>query len=333
MKLYICTTYYHVYITLLKQFVGRHSADIVICDDLATGKRLSEKIREKHLFRNVWFVATKSMHDMRKHNFVDDILFQHSRRFSTLRSLLPFDVDDYDDIYIYHDGTPLGKYLNDAKKPYNLVEDSLNFYQRVRETAQAKLYKPHDFKYYVRKLFGAGYFPLGESRYVLDIEVNENRALQIDGKSIVECPREPMEKRLSAKEKKLLMDIFEPGPIEGIKQPAALLMTEPLVIDGVCDSHDEQHAIYRNIVGELKSEGFNVVIKPHPRDDSDYSAYDAVVLERYFPIELMRNMTMFECVITISSTALFSVKGADRYCVWRNNKIETITDHNDSGYC
>ena len=307
--LYICTTYYHIYITLLKLLTKPSDADLVVCDDIPTGEELAHRIKQAGLFRHVWFVRQRQLPEERGQNLLDWVLFQHRRRYRVIRPMLPFQVEAYQDIYIYHDGTPLGMYLEDAGKPYHLVEDSLNFYQRLRNTPQASLLRPHNWKFKVRKLLHSGYFPLGESPYVKDIEVNENKSLQITGKPIVELPRVQMEQKIDSEQWNLILQIFGHPELPAMGSGTALLLTEPLCLDGVCSTMEEQLNIYQKMLDALQKGGFQVVIKPHPRDCGDYDAFGIQVLDKNFPIELLERCLKepLGCVAAVSSSAVFSI--------------------------
>ncbi len=321
--LYICTTYYHVYITLLKQLNAPNLIDLVVCDDIPTGRELSQRLRETGLFRYVWFVQESLLPEERGKNKLDWILFQHQRRRRAIRPLLPFSVDDYQDIYIFHDGTPLGTYLTDVRKSYHLIEDSLNFYQRVRDTAQGRLLKAHTWKYWLRRLLNSGYFPLGESRYVKDIEVNENKNLQIRGKKIVELPRRELQNNLSKDGQKIVLDVFGCSVLPETGRQSALVLTEPLFADSVCDTLEVQVAIYHDVVETLRGKGLQVVIKPHPRDTANYSKLEATIWDRFFPVELLSYLPIrvFQCAVAVSSSALFSVP-AKRRLFWYNGEFQ-----------
>lgn len=330
MVLYICTTYYHVYITLLKQLNNPVLADMVICDDIPEGNDLTEKIASTSLFEHVWFVKEGKLPEIRGRNVLDWILFQHRRRYQTIRPLLPFHEENYTDIYIYHDGTPLGMYLNDAKTAYHLIEDSYNFYQRIRETPQAKLLKPHNWKFWIRKMLNAGYFPLGESKYVIDIEVNQNKDLQMCGKPIVEAPRKRMESCLTKTDHRIISEIFGHNTIPKITEHSALLLTEPLFADGVCTSLEEQVLLYEKICKRLNKEKFDIFIKPHPRDQADYSGLNVLVVDRYFPIEIWNFALVndFARAVAVSSSAIFNVKSKEKF-FWERNSFVRIKQKGD----
>lgn len=316
--LFICTTYYHVYVTLLKQLNAPREADLVICDDIPTGRTLAEQIRRAGLFSNVWYVQQSLLPEVRGHSRLDWVVFQHRRRYRTLHPLLPFQVENYQDVYLFHDGTPLGMYLTDARKPYHLIEDSLNFYQRFRETPQARLLKAHTWRFYLRRILNAGYFPLGESRFVIDIEVNDRSKLQIQGKKIVELSRSQLHSNLSPEGLRLLLEVFGCPQMPEMGGYCALLLTEPLYTDGVCGSLQEQVQIYKEMTTQLEQRGFHVVLKPHPRDTASYSHTSATVLERYFPIELLNDSSAFVlgCVAAVSSSAVYSITAKQRL-LWK----------------
>ena len=312
--LYICSTYYHVYVTLMKQLTNTVCIDLVICDDIPSGEKLTQRLLSTDLFRNVWFVSQGKLPEVRGRNKLDWILFQHNRRSRIIKPLLPFDVDDYKDIYIFHDATPLGMYLMDVRKPYHLIEDSLNFYQRINETPQAKHRKPHSLKFKLRYFLNSGYFPLGDSRYVIDIEVNENDNLQVQGNTIIELPREFLQKSLSQESKKKILEVFGYPDLPPMDKHCALLLTEPLFADGICASIEEQLCIYKIIVIELNRKGFQTILKPHPRDTAVYSDIPAVILNKMFPVELLNYMSVSKlgCVAAVSSSAINSVRAEQR---------------------
>lgn len=325
MTLYICSTYYHVYVTLLKRLAGYEVTDCVICDDIPAGEALARRLEKTSLFRNVWFVRQRELPEVRGKNTLDWMFFQHRRRYKTLRPLLPFDLDDYGDIYIFHDGTPLGEYLNDAGRHYHLIEDSLNFYQRIFQTPQAQLLTADTLKNRVRRLLNSGYFPLDGSRYVTDVEVNENAALQLKLPRVKELSRSGLQERLTDGDKAIVLDVFGCPDLERTEGRKALVLTEPFYEDGTCGSLEEQTLIYRNIVGALKNEGYAVMIKPHPRDGGDYAGCEAQILDRYFPIELLQffpEMT-FDCAVTVSSSAIYELQ-ADRKLIWKSGALHEL---------
>lgn len=305
MKLYICSTYYHIYITLLKQFADPTDADLAICDDIPTGERLTERLSVTGLFHNVWYVEQSKLPEVRGKGPLDWIFFQHRRRAKQITPLLPFYLRDYADVYIYHDGTPLGMYLADVGKKYHLIEDSLDFYKTFRSSAQVRCLHKRSWKYGFQWILNSGYFPLGESRFLIDIEVNDKEDLQIKGQAIVECPRNILEENLTVDQKAELFEVFGYSDFE-IGDKTALLLTEPLYRDGVVATAQNQESVYKKIIQYLRIEGYIPVIKPHPRDEIDYSNWGCQVIDRFFPIELfsLSGTKRFTCAAAVRSSGL-----------------------------
>lgn len=330
MNLYICSTYYHVFITLLKQVSSSTPADLVICDDLSTGDQLASRIEKYSFFHNVWFVKQHSLPAVSSKGWVDAVLFQHKRRAQTIRPLLPFHLCEYQNIYIYHDGTALGAYLNDERCPYHLIEDSLNFYQYIQQSSQAHLLYPHTLRYYVRRFLRAGYFPLGYSPYLIDIEVNENRNLQIKSKHTVEKSRFELFQNLTPEIIQILFSIFGYAQRPNISNNSAILLTQPLSQDAFCDSVDEHYQIYAAIIAHLRTHGYSVFLKPHPRDNLDYSSFPVTIIDKNIPCEIfaLDSSLKFNCAITISSSSILNFPAQHLYYWDIQNKVMIPVDKN-----
>lgn len=314
-QLYICSTFYHVYVTLLKQLAEPKDTDVVVFSDIPDGSALTNRLQKTGLFRNVWYIRRKDMPKYSGKGWLDELLFQHLRDGLKFRMSVPFKLVDYADVYIYHDEPPLGRYLNDVKRPYHLIEDGLNFYQFILQTPQARFLKPDTFGNRVKKALNMGHFPLGGSRYMIDLEVNENKNLQVHPKHVVEVPRAPLQERLTEQEKKLLLQVFNAPKLDMDCSNTALVLTEPLFQDKVCASKEEQLDIYREMISALKAKGYKVMIKPHPRDKVDYSELGEEMFKKEFPLEVMQFFPelRFAAAATVKSTAVNAVSAEKKY--------------------
>ena len=87
-----------------------------------------------------------------------------------------------------------------------------------------------------------------------------------------------------------------------------------MALDGVCDEAT-QYGIYSCIVSDLKSKGFDVLIKPHPRDNVDYGKLQAFITERTYPIELFIDcLEQPLCIVAaVSSSAVYSIHAKKIY--------------------
>ncbi|AXT69684.1 glycosyltransferase family 52 [Vibrio sp. Vb1554] len=82
-----------------------------------------------------------------------------------------------------------------------------------------------------------------------------------------------------------------------------VLVTQPLSEDGII-SMDKKLSIYKDIVSQLKRNNEEVVIKPHPREDSTvYGSLGVKVLSNVAPFELYElNGVRFKKIVTIYSS-------------------------------
>lgn len=323
--LYICSTNYHLYITLLKQFrLCQKNVDLVICDDIVEGEKFTTRLQTLGMFRNVWFVRQSLLPDWIAKNRFERVFLQHWRKRKLLKSHIPFNVCSYKHIYIFHDGIALGRFLADSYKRYHLIEDSYNFFQRLYQTPQTRCLRPQSKYYKIARLLNIGYFPLGHSILLKDIEVNENRDLQIPCKKIKELPRSLLRDRLTPQNLQTLSFVFDYKHSLDANN-IALILTEPLYLEQKIETPDAQIHLYKWIQDYFHAKGYNVLLKPHPRDTCDYSSLDATVLQQHVPIELMFDLGMqdIDCLVSISSSTLFSIPAKHKYMV-ENNKISEM---------
>lgn len=322
MNLYICSTFYHVYITLLKKYNSFPVDSVVICDDIPEGEQLTLSLEKSGLFRDVWYVEQSKLPEERGNNALDWIFFQHKRRAKAIRPLLPFKIQDFQEIYIFHDATFLGMYLMDEMRSYHLIEDSLNFYQNLWLPQNMRFLVEKNWKKNLKFWLRSGYFPMGESSCVIDVEVNKNKDLQVNPKkTIVELPRKDLEQKLTAENKTCLLQLFQSLMSGVITENIGLLLTQPLYQDGLCGTKEEQGHLYDEMVCFLKEKGCEIWLKPHPRDDFDYVKMNVTIIPKNFPIELLQFVSEepFAYVVSVSST---STVRAREYIFWNERKNE-----------
>ena len=119
--------------------------------------------------------------------------------------------------------------------------------------------------------------------------------------------------QLSFEEQEEILRIFDLKNSDLIKwqklKNKILLITQPLSEDGII-SEKEKIEIYKEIVEKNKSE--NIMIKPHPREKTNYKNIfpNIELIEGKFPLEILMLLGInFKEVITIFSTAVLNFKG------------------------
>lgn len=312
-SIYICDNYNHLLISIIKTFQNKEEAnDVLICnnwenDNLLNDKKIISNIKKSGVFSNV--IVFDEYYEEEK-----EIL---KSRFKLLKKLIHINkmnkkykdyFKKYDEIYMFYDVTNIGKILNINKIRYNLLEDGTDCYKNNKNVIDVKL----DLKNKIKKHILGYPVKLADSKYIKSIEVNDKKDLFISHKNIIESPKIKMYDSLNEKQKKIIMNIFldNNSSFKNISG-CSLIITQPLYIDKYLDSEEEQVKLYESIINDY-CKGDKIVIKTHPRENTDYSSIkgDYIILTRNFPLEVFNFMDdlQFNKAITISSTSLSLIK-------------------------
>ena len=330
MKLYACSTYYHALIACVKQLVCRSEADALITGYIPDGAALARRIDNSGLFRRTVYIDGVQEHV--SPNIVDYILFHHRKNAAAIERCLPpgFRFENYDEVDIFHDDTWMAHYMKDRRLPYRIVEDALDSCKTISSSCFSFMLPQKGIKPLLKRLFRIGYLFFGEDGLAYEFEVNDSSGVEIPPERLTEVPRRPLFDALTAEDKQLLLNVFGRPELPPVRGKTALVLTQPLYADGLMDAEKEQLTVYRDIVKALKERGYEVVLKPHPRDMADYSGMGVPVLARTIPAEMLRLAgASFDCAVAIASTALTEVPARERYR-WQPGEmkmVEHMTDY------
>lgn len=157
---------------------------------------------------------------------------------------------------------------------------------------------------------------------ILSLEVNQIEGAVIDrtDSRIIECPRRKLFGIVDHNQKNLdvVMLIFK-DDIAAFREcdNIALILTYCLSADGKMRSTDEQLALYSKVCDCYWQKKMTPVIKPHPRDLTDYSSLNVDVVNKNFPSELLYYIDQNKIVKNVSiystSTSLFPKEKVDYY--------------------
>lgn len=304
-RIYVCHTYYHVYVTCLKELAlprerqGR--ATLVLSAMSNNFGNLKERAGACRLFEEV------VMFDEKEDVFFPELQKYHTDRGNLALNMLsrikytkmlgrlekayvPVDFRQYRDIYVFCDSDPIGYYLSYEKIYYHAVEDGLDCI-RYYDTARYDNRGHFGLKAWMaaRNLI---FIQNGYGKYCLDMEVNDKSVLRYPCKKYIEEPRARLVERLTEEDKDILIRLFIEdldgllAQLESGEEDKILVLSEPL-----CDLKVRKQ-IFTDIIEEYGSIGrkrAQVLIKPHPRDVLDYEKEfgDHIVLNGMFPMEIL----------------------------------------------
>ena len=222
-------------------------------------------------------------------------------------------------------------FLNNIKKCYLLEDGLLNYNEILLDKENEKIIKSNIFfnlkKRYIEKVRKKNKcFGLSES--IQKIYLTGILPIPELIKNKVEIINiEEKWNNLEKKNKEEILSYFNIS-LENIKnlesmKNKVLLITQPLSEDKII-SEEEKIKIYKEKLEKYKFE--NVVIKPHPREKTDYKKIfnEVNVLEKNFPIEILSLLGInFYEVVTLFSTAALNLKGRSNInFIGTNNNIE-----------
>ncbi len=292
-RIYVCHTFYHVYITLLKELAlpkeKQGGATLVLSLMSNRFAGLKERAERTGYFEEV------IEYDEKRESFFPELAEYKIDRGSVAKNMLqrirftkkfakcqekfvPVDFKVYKEIYVFCDSDPVGVYLNQKKIYYHAIEDGLDC---LKTLDSARVSNQGHFK---MKAFFASlnliHIENGYAKYCIDMEINDRSVLQYDYHKYKEVPRRPLYERLTAEDKELLLRIFVENKeeieecIRTAKESGkktVLILSDPL-----CDL-DTRKQIMEDQIAEYghDDEGKEalVFIKPHPRDLLDYAKY------------------------------------------------------------
>lgn len=191
--------------------------------------------------------------------------------------------------YIIEDG--ISYYLNEYYEEAKKKEDKKNyFYKKIKKFF--KLYPHHGLDERLNTIYMSGV------RKIPNILLN---------KKIRTFNLEKLWNQRKDEDKEKILSFFNNNiDLENLKNKKILLLTQPLSEDSLI-SEKEKIEIYSKILKKYNIK--EVIIKKHPREQTEYSKYfgNACILEEKIPIELLTlNNFKIEKVITLFSTAIFN---------------------------
>lgn len=283
-RIYVCHTFYHAYVTFLKELSrpeAEHGQATLVLSKMSTKfGTFPERAKKSGLFREVLEYDEKrqsafpELDRYRKEdgNIVGNMLrrIRMTKKFGRLcEADIPVDFTKYQDIYVFCDIDPIGYYLNWKHIPYHAVEDGLNTlkYCDVARYDNRGFFK---LKAFLSSRLNLIFVQNGYGKYCIDMEVNDISAIEYPCKKYIEVSRKALTERLTSEDKDIILKAFVRNADrlkEQIQKSMGiqkiLILTEPL-----CDLQTREK-IFRDLIAQYQDQG-QIYLKPHPRDELDY---------------------------------------------------------------
>lgn len=328
-RIYVCHTFYNVYVTLLKEFnlpkEKQGQAEIALSTLSTDFTGLKEALEKSGVFKKVHTFVEKRDTEFpqlakykKSHNnvvwhMINRIIY--TKKFPKLMEpYIDIDFREYRDIYVYCDWDPIGHYLSYKKIYYHALEDGLDCLKNL-DGARYENRGHFEIKAWLAAK-NIIFMQNGYGKYCLDMEINDRSCLKYDFHKYIEVPRKPLERNLTDEQKQIIVKIFIPDVDElmrelGDKADAGcmLYLTQPQPWD-----EEIRKKMCDDVIREY-SDGCHVVIKPHPRETIDYAALrpDCTVIKGKFPIEVLNFLPgiHFKRAVSFVTTAMDTMDFVD----------------------
>ncbi|MCF7740419.1 MAG: glycosyltransferase family 52 protein [Candidatus Marinimicrobia bacterium] len=304
---FICYNTEHVLTALLLSYTFPGVHYLYICNRFSSYKELTSRINE--LFPSIQQAfAIDDNRFKEEHNSINPVkkiiqfLFYKNHLYKIFASDDFIDPLNSSDIFLFHDGQFFSQYIVTHFDNLNMIEEGIGNYAEVK----------FNFASILKKLHGI-YPPFGRNPRIKNIFVQEPDRLPSDIRDkgrkfdkINYC------ENISDDLAEMLIDIFLNGStFPSISKNSVLLITQPFSEDLVI-SEGKKMALYEEIVDTL-SKNYEVFIKPHPREKTDYiflASKVARIFDNTFPLEIINFMDKihFEKAVTLSSSAIDRLK-------------------------
>lgn len=329
-RIYICHTFYHVYISVLKELnlpvSERGKASIILSTMSNDFGSIDKRIMSTNLFEAVYWYDEKEDVEcpevMKYHTNQGNIVLNMLQRMKYTKLLgkaqepyIPVNLKEYGEVNVYCDSDPIGHYLNYKHIKYRAIEDGLD---TIMYCDDARYNNRGHFRL---KCFMAKhnliFIENGYSKYCTAMEVNNAHDLPVIIDKYVEIPRRELADNVADSDRHYLMEIFMEDSETLIKQVTEVDQNKRKVLilsDPVCDL-DTRAQIMRDIITEY-GDNATVFIKPHPRDVLDYTKggfEDCIVIRGRFPMEMMNYFPELHMDVALSIfTVVDNIEFADK---------------------
>lgn len=303
-RIYVCHTYYHVYVTFLKELSlpndQQGKAELVLSEMSTDFENLAERVESIGLFQKIYMFDEKredffpELAKWRKGtgNFLGNLYcrIRFTKRYAQLEApYIPVDLREYGDVYVYCDSDPIGYYLNQNRIYYHALEDGLNCLKNF-DAARYDNRGHFKLKVFLSRYLNLIFVQNGYGKYCLDMEVNDISAIRYSCPQYIEQPRQFLVDRLSDRDKDLILQAFvrDKETLERQLQESSRVGDKILILTDPLCTLDVRERIFRDIIKMYEPEG-TIFLKPHPRDAldyrklfADYPQFDATV-----PMEML----------------------------------------------
>ena len=312
MKLYYGLTNYHLLCSILHKFIYNPKEKAIFVASQGILENRIEALRKSRIFEEVYYLE-----DTNVRNFYFNQLSNKSSsreikeiadKFTAeYKEILPFNVEEFSDIYLAADHGVLGIYILIKRIPYNYLEDGRGIYSNWK--ILDNLLKIKNPGIQIMSLYYNAY---GKS------ELIKEKFIAFDSQKeeckLIDCKDFDINillDKIGEKELNKIFDVFNVRNYKkNSKEKKALVLTQRFSAYNMLQQDD--CILMYALLCDFFSRDCEIYLKPHPADKCVYDNVfkNAILLEKELPSELIRYIinNKFDIGISTYSSSINSLK-------------------------
>lgn len=268
----------------------------------------------KYLEESIFFLVDDFKVNLEKKYVLKEEGNRYISRYKNYKLLKKYTFDKEEKEFWIQDHLKYSPFFLGNFKKLFLLEDGMENYTDFYQKASKKI------KYSLKNKLLGGTFKIEKYKYGTSEKIRKIYLTGLD-----KVPEEIENKveiinlkkiwnNLKKEEKEKLLDIFllKNENIKVLKNKKIILVTQPISEDSSL-LEEEKINIYKKIIEKYDEN--EILIKPHPRETTDYKKYftNIDILEKNIPMEMISFLIdNLEEVITLFSTAVFEFKNISK---------------------
>lgn len=312
MKLYYGLTNYHLLCSILHKLVYNSKEKAIFVASQGILKNRIELLRKSKIFEDVYYledtkVRNSYFNQLSENSSSSEIEEIANKFIIEYRDILPFNIDDFSDIYLVADHGVFGLYILIKRKPYNYLEDGRGIYSNWKILDNLLKIKNRGIQ-----IMSSYYNAYGKSDLIKQKFVAFDS--QEKGCKLTNCKNFDINILLDMLTKEQLNKIFEIFNVsndrKSIKRKKALILTQRFSTYNMLQQDD--CVLMYALLCDFFARDCEIYLKPHPADKCIYDNVfqEAIILEKELPSELIRYIinNKFDIGISTYSSSINSLK-------------------------
>ncbi|HID0816182.1 exopolysaccharide biosynthesis protein [Clostridium botulinum] len=303
MNFYVCATPYHLFITLCDIANSNIKSYIYLSTPDYNVFKMFLKYKEKlSIFKNIEKVWIRKRNNLYERLFIeeikDELEYKRLKKIIISSNIIIFPWNPYS---LFSPSEYIFKYAKKVK----LIEDGANLYVMRKPSKLSRLVK----KYIYRRDLE---FYKDEKVTEIMVQFPEKYPKHLSNK-LVYLDLNSMVNKIDFGVQKNIVNVFvDKLNMYDFKNKSLLILSQPLSEDGYI-KEEEKIELYKHII-DTYGQGYNIILKKHPREKTIYNFPQVLELDGSFPSEVFKLLDIkFEKAIGICTGAIKFVDAKEAF--------------------